>query len=115
MSTVSPNRNQLLLLALGFIIFLVTGLIFLGVASSQFLMAENLTKISFYRTAFGAVVNIILNLFLIPLYGALGSAIATLIAYFSATFFLVFFKSTRTQIVPILKSFSPISALRVFK
>jgi O-antigen/teichoic acid export membrane protein len=33
-------------------------------------------------TAVAAVVNFVLNLFLIPLYGAIGAAISTLVAYF---------------------------------
>ena len=54
--------------------------VFLGSASSQFLLAEGFTLISFSRTAFGALVNVLLNLWLIPIYGALGASIATLIA-----------------------------------
>ncbi len=60
--------------------------VFLGVASSQYLINENLTKFSFIRTALGTVSNVILNLVLIPVYGITGSAIATLISYSIATF-----------------------------
>lgn len=60
--------------------------VFLGVASSQYLIAENLTKISFLRTSLGMIANVILNLTLIPIYGTIGSAIATLISYSLATF-----------------------------
>ena len=71
--------------------------VFLGVASSQYLLVENLQKISFYRTLIGLVVNVILNLMLIPDMGAKGAAIATVISYFVATFSIVFFKSTRAH------------------
>ena len=78
--------------------------VFLGSASSQYLLAEGFTIISFYRTATGAVVNILLNLWLIPLYGGLGASIATLIAYFVATFSLVFYSKTRHQGIMVFKS-----------
>ena len=41
----------------------------LGVASSKWLVAENLQRYSFYRTALGAVLNISCNFWLIPIYG----------------------------------------------
>lgn len=69
--------------------------VFLGVASSQYLLVEQLQRISFYRTLIGLICNIIINLILIPRMGALGAAIATVISYFIATFSLVLFKSTR--------------------
>lgn len=71
--------------------------VFLGVASSQYLITENLTKISFYRTFIGLLVNVLLNFVLIPPYGAKGAATATLLSYCVATFSLVFFKPTRRQ------------------
>ena len=41
------------------------------------------TGMSFYTSLVGAVLNIILNLLLIPNYGAMGASIATLISYFA--------------------------------
>jgi O-antigen/teichoic acid export membrane protein len=78
--------------------------VFLGVASSQYLVAENLTKISFMRTSLGMIANVILNIILIPLYGIIGSAVATLISYSIATFSIVLFKNTSNQFVMMLKS-----------
>ncbi len=78
--------------------------VFLGSASGQYLLAEGFTMISFYRTATGATVNILLNLWLIPLYGGLGASIATLIAYFVTTFSILFYSKTRSQGLMILKS-----------
>ena len=69
----------------------------LGVASSQYLINENLTKISFYRAFIGMLVNVILNLILIPIYGIIGSALATLISYTIATFSIGFSKKTFSQ------------------
>lgn len=78
--------------------------VFLGTASSQYLIAEGYTKISMLRTAVGALVNIGLNLILIPKYGIMGAAIATLIAYFVATFFLLLVPKTQKQGIMMLKS-----------
>ncbi|WP_373540796.1 flippase [Chamaesiphon sp.] len=60
--------------------------VFSGVATSGWFIAENLTYLSLYRTLSGAVVNILLNIFLIPIYGGLGAAIATVIAQAVASF-----------------------------
>jgi PST family polysaccharide transporter len=81
--------------------------VFLGIASSQYLVIEKLQKISFYRTLIGLVSNILLNLILIPTMGAMGAAIATVASYFLATFSLVFFERTRSHSVFLL--FAPIS------
>ncbi len=90
--------------------------VFLGVASSQFLITENLTKVSFYRTALGMVVNVILNLFLIRLYGILGSAFATLIAYSIAVFSVVFFKDLYKVFLMMIRAILFIDLLRmIFK
>ena len=55
--------------------------VFLGVARSQWLMTENLTKFQFATTSLGALSNILLNFYLIPMYGGFGAAIATVISY----------------------------------
>jgi O-antigen/teichoic acid export membrane protein len=60
--------------------------VFLGVSFGKYLLAENLTKIAFQRTLLGAVSNVLLNLWLIPIYGVAGAAMATLLAQFIANF-----------------------------
>ncbi|UKT63313.1 flippase [Pedobacter mucosus] len=90
--------------------------VFLGSASSQYLIAEGYTKISFYRTAAGAVVNILLNLWLIPKYAGVGASIATLIACFVSTFYLLLIPKTRQQGIMMLKSLFLITAFqKIFK
>ncbi|MCJ8210723.1 flippase [Mucilaginibacter sp. RS28] len=86
--------------------------VFLGVASSQYLITENYNKLTFIRTGFGAVVNILLNLILIPRMGMMGAAIATLIAYASATFFVLVIPKTRQQGYMMLKSLFLISLFK---
>lgn len=55
--------------------------VFLGIASHQWLMAENLSRFSFITTSMGAISNILLNFWLIPRHGGVGAAIATAISY----------------------------------
>ena len=77
---------------------------FIGVASSQYLIAEKLTKLTLYRTVPGLILNIILNLILIPSYGIVGSAYATLISYTFTVFSIGFLKITRKHFKMMLKS-----------
>lgn len=65
--------------------------------SYRYFIAEGLQKSSFYRGLAGFFVNIILNYFLIPLYGAVGAAIATVISQAMA---LYFFNFTNTKTRP---------------
>lgn len=83
--------------------------VFLGAASSQYLIAENFNNLTFIRTGFGAIVNIVLNLLLIPHMGMMGAAIATLVAYASATFFIIFIPKVSDQGVMMFKSLFLIS------
>ena len=78
--------------------------VFLGVASSQYLINENLTKLSFVRAFVGMIVNVILNLVLIPIYGIVGSAIATLVSYTAVLFVLLFHKRFFVQFKMMIKS-----------
>ena len=79
--------------------------IFLGVASSQYLVIENLQNFNLYKTTIGLISNVLLNIILIPLYGALGAAIATLISYgISAIIGNCFFTPTRPLFQMLLKS-----------
>jgi PST family polysaccharide transporter len=78
--------------------------VFLGVASSQFLLIEQLQRYSFYRTLIGLITNVALNYLMIPYLGAKGAAIATLVSYFIATYSLLIFKATRQHAIIILKS-----------
>jgi O-antigen/teichoic acid export membrane protein len=87
---------------------------FLGVASSQYLITENFTKIAFIRTFIGMIVNVILNFILIPIYGITGSAAATLISYTAATFSIIFDKDTRSQSFMMLKAILFLDLFKIF-
>lgn len=60
--------------------------VFLGVGSTNFFIVENLQIKTFTRTALGAVLNILLNLILIPRFFGIGAAIATLISQFFSSY-----------------------------
>ncbi len=81
--------------------------VFLGVASSQYLTNEGLQKLSLYRTLIGLVINILLNLLLIPAYGAVGASIATLISYFFATFSIMISRQGISQGLLMLRALNP--------
>lgn len=70
--------------------------VFWGVAAGNMLVIENLNKHNLIKSIQGLILNVILNLVLIPKYGINGAAIATLISQFYASYFYyLFFKKTR--------------------
>jgi len=88
--------------------------VFLGVAAGYHLLIEELTKISFYRALIGAIINIILNLILIPQYSGIGAAIATLISYSFESFWSnLFFKKTKIIFFMMLKSLNIFRLARI--
>lgn len=58
----------------------------LGTAQGPWSVAENLQRQSLYRTASGAVANVLLNLIFIPIWGITGAAVATIISYSISAF-----------------------------
>jgi PST family polysaccharide transporter len=69
------------------IIHIWTGLfVSLGLVCGLWTTAENLMQFTFIATANGAVINIILNYFLIKSYGGIGAAISSLIAQCIASY-----------------------------
>jgi len=82
--------------------------VFLGVAQSPWDIAKNLLTLSLYRTIAGAAINIALNVVLIPRLGAMGAAIATVVAYaISAVFANAFSAKTRPIFFMQMRSFLP--------
>jgi O-antigen/teichoic acid export membrane protein len=72
--------------------------IFMRELLSKWLIAEGLIKISLMTQLSGALLNLVLNLVLIPRHGAVGSAFATLISYSVASYFALFFyRETRVM------------------
>lgn len=76
--------------------------IFMGVANSRRLLAENLQKYNMINTSIGAVINVILNIILIKEYGINGAAISTIISQSYATYLgLLLFSKTRQSFLDI--------------
>jgi polysaccharide transporter, PST family len=65
--------------------------VFLGVARGQWLVNEGLQKFYLASTVVGAVVNVGLNFVLIPSYGGLGAASATVVSYALAAWIASYF------------------------
>jgi polysaccharide transporter, PST family len=60
--------------------------VFMGVATSPWFIAEGLNNVSLGKTLLGAILNIILNILLIPKYAGMGAAIATIVSQAVAAF-----------------------------
>ena len=90
--------------------------VFLGLAFGRYLLSENLNKKSFYRTLFGAILNVIFNYILIPIYGIHGAAVATLLGQLSANYLYdIFDKDLHHQLKMKTKSFFPIHVIKGYK
>lgn len=85
------------------LLILMCSLLFtsMGLIRGVYLVANNYIKESFFFNFLGVVVNLILNFILIPKYGGIGSAIATLVSYSVSSYFSCF----------ILKRLRPIGRL----
>lgn len=77
----------------------------LGSARAPWMISENLQKYTIIYITSGAIVNIILNFLLIPIYGGIGAAIATLVAQIVTSIITVMFiKKMRISGIMIMKS-----------
>jgi PST family polysaccharide transporter len=74
------------------LIILVWSRIFslLGTTRTIWLISENLKRYVNVLVGIGAIINFSMNLYLIPIYGALGAAIATIIAEFISSFLVLY-------------------------
>ena len=70
-----------------------------GSLQTSHMTIKNITKKSFYKTLVSLILNIILNILLIPKYGINGAAIATLITQFIALFLIDFFIKEHSCII----------------
>lgn len=91
-------------------------LVFGGILAGAWLVNENLQHITLYRTILGASANIVLNYFLIPIAGAMGATVATLVSRFLVAFVLYyFFARTRVLFFMLVKSYWGVLSLNAFK
>lgn len=91
--------------------------VFIGIGGEGWYITQNYQKISFYRTITGALINIILNILLIPLMGVNGAAFATLISQAMASYFFDFI-SKKSKVLFYIKTnaifFWPIFLIQKF-
>jgi O-antigen/teichoic acid export membrane protein len=76
--------------------------VFIGVGTSQWFLTENLQNLSFHRTLYGAIINIILNFILIPFFGIIGASISTIISYAIAAYFSLLFNKKTLKIFKVV-------------
>ncbi len=87
--------------------------IFMRAAFSKWILIENVLLFSLVTQGLGALTNIVLNIWLIPLYAGLGAAYATLFSYAMASYIALLFHS-KTRIVFIMMSKSFVLPIRYF-
>jgi O-antigen/teichoic acid export membrane protein len=79
--------------------------IFLGVANGKWIISENLQVFRMVSLGIAALINVVLNYFLIRKIGLYGAAISTLISYAFASYFsLAFTKRTRPMFISCSRS-----------
>lgn len=80
--------------------------VFQGIARGFWIQIENLQQYTFWYIMFGTLINILLNIILIPLINIKGAAIATLISQMSVAIIIpALFEKTRLSSFMLLKSF----------
>jgi O-antigen/teichoic acid export membrane protein len=91
--------------------------VFMRALFSKWILVEDVLIFSLVTQGLGALSNVILNLILIPKYGAYGAAIATLISYATASYMsLIFYSKTRNIFFMMTKAlFTPIRYLFLLK
>jgi O-antigen/teichoic acid export membrane protein len=90
--------------------------VFLGVASSKWYIAEGRQLLSLKRTIIGAFMNVGLNLWLIPVYGTVGAALATVLSYSMPGFFFeAMHKETRKIFFLKVKALNPLAIYKRYK
>lgn len=88
----------------------------ISMISLRYFLTEGLQIYSFYRAFAGCILNIILNYILIPIYGAIGAAIATTISQIVAVYILnAFHPKTRVMFIMQSKALSLIYSLNTIR
>jgi O-antigen/teichoic acid export membrane protein len=78
----------------------------INVSTGRWIITENLEKLSFYRAILGAIMNVILNILLIPTMQIKGAALATVVSYAVAAYLYFFFNKATFKLAKHV-TFSP--------
>ncbi len=85
---------------------------FLGPVGSRWLIIKGLQKIELYKTLSAAIINVLLNVLMIPEYGLIGASVASLISYFIANIlFFAIYPPTRQLFILQMKAINPFHML----
>ncbi|MGC9079948.1 MAG: flippase, partial [Nanopusillaceae archaeon] len=76
--------------------------IYIGFATFQWLLAENLQKFSFYRALTGAIVSFTLNLIFIPKMGISGAVLSAILSYSIVSYFSLLFSRKTIRLFKIV-------------
>ena len=89
--------------------------VFLGIATSNYLIVRNYKLLNLVRSAIGLIVNVLLNLLLIPKIGIIGAAWASVISNFISTLCILFVKDNHQHWKLFLSPFNLNSIQRFIK
>ncbi len=90
--------------------------VFIGNPVGIWIINENKTKFSLISKSIGLIINVVLNVILIPNYGGLGAAYATLISYFiSYVFINLFYSKTRGFFILQMEAIFMVNVFRFVK
>ena len=90
----------------------LTVTVFLGAASSQHFIVQNLTRVTLYRTFAGLVTNVCLNFVLIQILGPFGAAVASLVSQTVVAFSIAMIPGTGRQASMLLAALNPFKTIR---
>jgi len=77
----------------------------MGVARGSFILIENLMKFSMITMILGTITNVLLNYYWIPIYGAKGAIVATIVSFLITVFMVdMFYIKTRQNVLLQVKS-----------
>jgi O-antigen/teichoic acid export membrane protein len=100
-------------------IFQLVGLgfyfIFMGMATSNYLIVRNMKKFILFKSMIGLLLNVALNLWLIPKIGLVGAAVASIASNFVSTFLILLLKENHGHLELILSPFNIKSIKRFIK
>lgn len=86
---------------------------FMGIGTGNYLVVRNLKAFILTKSIIGLVVNVVLNLWLIPLFGITGAAIASIVSNFISTFLILGIQDNHRHLDLILTPFR-LSTIRRF-
>jgi O-antigen/teichoic acid export membrane protein len=87
--------------------------VFLSNGSWSYYLNENLQKLASLRLIYGAVINVIINMYFIEYYGLVGAAYATIISYSISSYFINFFYK-RTRMIFLLQTKALLNLFRIY-